>query len=42
VVPADRKWVRNVAVSTLLVETLATMDPRYPPADPGIANAVIE
>jgi polyphosphate kinase 2 (PPK2 family) len=30
VVPADRKWVRNVAVATLLVETLRRLDPRFP------------
>jgi PPK2 family polyphosphate:nucleotide phosphotransferase len=31
VVPADRKWVRNVAVSRILVQTLETMAPTYPP-----------
>ena len=30
VVPCDRRWVRDVAVATLLVETLRAMDPRYP------------
>jgi PPK2 family polyphosphate:nucleotide phosphotransferase len=30
VIPADRKWVRNLAVSTLLVETLRRLDPQYP------------
>lgn len=30
VVPADRKWYRNWAVSRLLLETLAELDPRYP------------
>jgi PPK2 family polyphosphate:nucleotide phosphotransferase len=30
VIPADRNWVRNVAVSTLLVETLRRLDPQYP------------
>jgi PPK2 family polyphosphate:nucleotide phosphotransferase len=34
VVPADRKWVRDVAVSTLLVSTLGDMDPRIPDPDP--------
>jgi PPK2 family polyphosphate:nucleotide phosphotransferase len=41
VVPADRKWVRNVAVSTLMVETLEAMDPQYPPPDPGIESIKI-
>lgn len=30
VVSADRKWARDLAVTRLLVETLESMDPRYP------------
>jgi PPK2 family polyphosphate:nucleotide phosphotransferase len=30
VIPADRKWYRNWAVATVLVDTLRTMDPKYP------------
>jgi PPK2 family polyphosphate:nucleotide phosphotransferase len=30
VIPADRKWYRNWAVSSVLVETLEAMDPQYP------------
>jgi PPK2 family polyphosphate:nucleotide phosphotransferase len=30
VVPADHKWYRNWVVSTILVEVLTSMDPRYP------------
>ena len=33
VVPADRKWYRNWAISTLLVETLERIDPQYPQPD---------
>ncbi|MET9607750.1 polyphosphate kinase 2 family protein [Streptomyces sp. NPDC006512] len=33
VVPADRKWYRNWAVSTLLLEHLEEMAPAYPPGD---------
>ncbi|MBX3031751.1 MAG: polyphosphate kinase 2 family protein [Chloroflexi bacterium] len=40
-IPANRKWFRNLAVSTVLAETLTAMDPRYPPADPGIEDIVI-
>ncbi|MDQ1425306.1 MAG: hypothetical protein QOD72_2804, partial [Acidimicrobiaceae bacterium] len=28
--PADRKWVRNVAVSRILVNTLEKIGPQYP------------
>lgn len=33
VVPADRKWYRNLAVARLLLETLRGMDPQWPEAD---------
>ncbi|MET8410971.1 PPK2 family polyphosphate kinase [Streptomyces sp. NPDC005195] len=33
VVPADRKWYRNWAIGTLLLEHLEALDPRYPKAD---------
>jgi polyphosphate kinase 2 (PPK2 family) len=30
VVPADRKWVRDVVIARLLVATLQDLDPQYP------------
>ena len=33
VIPADRKWYRNWAVSRILVETLTEMAPEYPQPD---------
>jgi PPK2 family polyphosphate:nucleotide phosphotransferase len=42
VVPADRRWVRNVAVSRILVSTLEKMAPEYPPAEPGLESVVID
>jgi PPK2 family polyphosphate:nucleotide phosphotransferase len=33
IVPADHKWVRNVAVARLLVEALRRMDPQLPRPD---------
>jgi hypothetical protein len=35
-VPADRKWVRNLFVSQVLVETLEGFDMTYPAGEPGI------
>ncbi|MFD0077468.1 PPK2 family polyphosphate kinase [Streptomyces sp. NPDC127166] len=32
-VPADRKWYRNWAISKLLLEHLEALDPKYPPGD---------
>lgn len=33
VVPADRKWFRDLAIARLLLETLRGLDPQWPPAD---------
>jgi PPK2 family polyphosphate:nucleotide phosphotransferase len=33
VVPADRNWYRNWVVNRIIVETLADMDPQYPPPE---------
>lgn len=41
VVPADRKWVRNLAVARILRHTLAALDPQPPPADDGIEGLVV-
>ena len=41
VVPADRKWVRNVVVARLLLRTLARMRPQTPPDPPGLDEIVI-
>ncbi len=40
-IPANRKWFRNLAVSQVLGETLEQMGPGYPPAEPGIEDIVI-
>ena len=32
VIPADRNWVRNLAVATVLAEALRRLDPQYPDA----------
>jgi polyphosphate kinase 2 (PPK2 family) len=43
VIPANRKWFRDLAVSTILADTLAGLKPAYPPvADDVPANLVIE
>jgi PPK2 family polyphosphate:nucleotide phosphotransferase len=38
VVPADRKWYRNWAISTLLLEHLEALDPQYPKGDVDVAE----
>jgi PPK2 family polyphosphate:nucleotide phosphotransferase len=41
VVPGDHKWVRNYAVSSLMLEVLEAMKPKLPPDPPGVEGIVI-
>ncbi len=38
IVPANRKWHRNLVVARTIVETLEEMDPRLPKAPPGLSK----
>ena len=42
VVPADRKWVRDVAVASIVVAALSAMDPQVPPPAEGLDALVVE
>lgn len=42
IVPGDRKWVRDVVVATLLLETFRRLDPQFPPADPSLDGVIVE
>lgn len=42
IIPSDRKWVRNLAVSNLLVETVKKMNPEFPSAEEGLDGIVVE
>lgn len=33
VIPADRKWYRNLAITRVIVDTLKQMNPQFPPAE---------
>jgi PPK2 family polyphosphate:nucleotide phosphotransferase len=41
VIPADRKWYRDLAVAEILAETAADMDPRWPEAEEDLSGIVI-
>ena len=41
IVPADRKWYRNLVVSEILIQTLEGLKMSYPPAPPNITEMVI-
>ena len=42
VIPANHKWFRDLAVATILADTLAALRPTYPPADDLPKGLVIE
>ncbi len=42
VVPADRNWVRNLAVAKILLGVLEEMNPQLPPPEEGIEGLVVE
>lgn len=42
VIPADRKWYRNLAISQVLIATLDALEMRWPDAQPGVQDLVIE
>jgi PPK2 family polyphosphate:nucleotide phosphotransferase len=41
VVPANRKWYRNLVVARTIADTLEAMDPRFPAAEKGLDNLEI-
>lgn len=41
VVPANRKWLRNLLVARTIADTLADMDPQWPEEDPDLEMVVI-
>ncbi len=42
VIPADRKWYRNLVISKVLVEKLDGLEMRYPEAEEGLEGVVVE
>lgn len=42
IVPADRKWYRNLVVGTTLVNALEDLDMAYPPPEDDLGTVVIE
>ncbi len=42
IIPADRKWYRDFAVSEIILETLRRMRPQFPPPKADIAKLVVE
>ncbi|TWU27385.1 polyphosphate kinase 2 family protein [Bythopirellula polymerisocia] len=42
IIPSDRKWYRNMLVSSILRETLEQLNPCVPASDPGLEGIVVE
>ena len=42
VIPANRKWYRDLVISTILVNTLKKLDMKYPEPKDDLSNVVIE
>jgi polyphosphate kinase 2 (PPK2 family) len=41
VVPANKKWYRNLVIARTIADTLAAMNPQYPHAEEGIEHITI-
>jgi PPK2 family polyphosphate:nucleotide phosphotransferase len=41
VVPANRKWFRNLAVASILADTMAELKPRYPAVSPDVPDDLV-
>ncbi len=41
VVPANKKWFRNLVIARTIADTLEAMAPRFPPAEPGLDQIVV-
>jgi polyphosphate kinase 2 (PPK2 family) len=42
IVPANRKWYRNLVIATTLIETLEGLNMSYPQPEDGLDDVVIE
>jgi PPK2 family polyphosphate:nucleotide phosphotransferase len=41
IIPANHEWYRNLVVARVIVETLKSLDMRYPAPEPGIEKTVV-
>ena len=42
VIPANRKWFRNLAIADILGDVIGDLDPRYPPSEEDLSGVVVE
>ena len=41
VVPANKKWYRNLVIARIIADTLEAMNPQFPPAEAGLETVVV-
>lgn len=41
IIPADRKWYRNLVISEVIIDTLKGLEMAYPPAEEGLDDIVV-
>ncbi len=41
VIPANKKWYRNIVISRIIADTLEAMNPQFPPEPPDLKDIVI-
>ncbi len=41
VVPANKKWYRDLVIARAIADTLEAMNPQYPAAEQGLENITI-
>lgn len=41
IIPADRKWYRNLVISQVIIETLKGLDMAYPAAEDGLDDVIV-
>jgi polyphosphate kinase 2 (PPK2 family) len=41
VVPANKKWYRNLVIARTIADTLEAMDPQYPPGEMGLDKIMV-
>jgi polyphosphate kinase 2 (PPK2 family) len=42
VIPANRKWYRNLVISTIIIKKLKSLNMSYPTPEEGLEEIVIE
>ena len=42
VIPANRKWFRNIAIADILADTIAELNPQYPEPQEDLSAVVVE